>query len=138
MRLHTRTITHLLASLAVSGATLAAPRNAAATPAHAQPHHAHVDEAVTRAGRHGNGPQRVIVRTKPDAGGQLRQHLQARGKHVRTEHPGIGALTVTLTSSEIDALALDPSVESVSIDADVSSEDSKKSGSTSTTSTSTT
>src|SRR5207247_2144083 len=123
MRVHLRTIAHSLLSVVVTAATLAAPTNAAAAP-----HRAHVDEAVTRAGRHGSGPQRVIVRTKHGARGHLRQQLQARGKHVRTEHPGIDGLTVTLTPSEIDVLALDPSVESVSIDADVSSEDSKKSG----------
>src|SRR5439155_18538625 len=65
--------------------------------------------------------------------------------HVRTEHPGIDALTVTVDASEINTLALDPSVESISIDADLTADaDSKNSKSTptsspsSTTSTSTT
>ena len=91
--------------------------------------------------KQGGDRQRVIVRTRPGARGELRHRLESRGKHVRTVHAGIEALTVTLAPSEIEALALDSSVESISIDADVVS-DAKKStdsGSTSrpTTSTST-
>src|SRR5437773_6207954 len=121
--------------LFVFGVTaLALPATAAA-----KPHKAHVDQAVSRAIAHGDGRQRVIVRTRHGARVVLREHLALRGKHVRTEHPGIDALTVTVDASEINTLALDPSVESISIDADLTADaDSKNSKSTPTSSPSST
>src|SRR5437773_2782269 len=111
MRAVTRSVFLALGLTAVALPTTAAPK----------PHKTHVDEGVSRAVAHGDRA-RVIVRTKPGASSAMRGRLELRGKHVRTEHPGIDALTVTVDASEIRHLALDPAVESISLDANLSAD----------------
>src|SRR5436190_1740220 len=117
--------------IVVGSAALAVP--AAAAP---RAHTAHVDKAVSRALAKGDGRQRVIVRTQSGGGGLLRHRLELRGKHVRTEHEGIDAVTVTLTASDVQDLVRDPSVVSISLDAELTADDSKASRSNTTTTTS--
>ena len=63
------------------------------------------------------GTRAVIVRTAPGSRDAVRQWLTARGYRVRAEHPLIDALTVDVPVSELDTLAEEPSLHSLSSDA---------------------
>src|SRR5512136_455921 len=79
-----------------------------------------LDLVLQQAARTGAGPQRVIIRTKPGLRLALRDSLQAQGETVRADHPAIEALTAEADAAQLRALAADPLVESVSVDAVVS------------------
>lgn len=64
-------------------------------------------------------PQRVIIRTKPDAKSAVRQRLQNHGQSVYSDHPTIDALAALIHPEDIAELAADPDVESISADATV-------------------
>jgi len=75
-------------------------------------------------------PTRVIIRTRDGKTTLLRNALQAHGDVVETQHNEIDALTAVVHGEDILAIANDPSVESVSIDAVVRSMGSYKSART--------
>ena len=77
-----------------------------------------LQEVVRSAGR---GSQRVIVQTRPGAREQVKRALRTHGDVVLAEHPSLDALTVNLHREDLAALAADPSVLAVSIDAEVTS-----------------
>ena len=62
---------------------------------------------------------RVIIRTKAGYRSALAAELRAHGDRVGTEHRLIEALTTDLHDADLTALAADPRVESISIDARV-------------------
>ena len=70
-------------------------------------------------GARGAESQRVIIRTKPGARAAVREVLKKRGKAVQAEHPSIEALTVEVLGAELAALAARPDVESLALDAEV-------------------
>ena len=78
-----------------------------------------IDKALQSASSSGT-PQQVIIRTKPGARSSVKQKLARRGK-AASEIRLISALGARLDAAEIQALAADPDVESVSIDAVVTS-----------------
>lgn len=62
----------------------------------------------------------VIVKTRPDSVKAVADKLRRRGDEVRTSHPAAGAVTAEVRRDGLAALAADPAIESVSIDAPVS------------------
>ena len=65
-------------------------------------------------------PQHVIIRTKDGCRAALRRALVAHGDVIVAEHPSFGALTAYAHGEDLEALANDPCVASVSWDAHVS------------------
>ena len=72
-------------------------------------------ESLSRAPQ----PERVIIRTKDGERAALRRALEAHGDVVTEDHPEVGALSAVVHGEDLLALANDPAVESVSIDATV-------------------
>ncbi len=72
-------------------------------------------ESLTKAPR----PERVIIRTKDGQRAALRLALEAHGDVVTEDHPEVGALSAVVHGEDLLALANDPAVESVSVDATV-------------------
>ncbi len=66
-------------------------------------------------------PQHVIVRTQPGCRPALRAALTAHGDVIEAEHPTFEALTAYVHGEDLEALANDPCVVTVSSDAEVSS-----------------
>ncbi len=66
-------------------------------------------------------PEHVIVRTKVGCRPALRAALAAHGDVIEAEHPTFEALTAYVHGEDLEALANDPCVVSVSSDAEVSS-----------------
>jgi serine protease AprX len=62
-------------------------------------------------------PERVIIRTKDGQRATLRLALEAHGDVVTEDHPEVGALSAVVHGEDLLALANDPAVESVSVDA---------------------
>jgi serine protease AprX len=89
-------------------------------PAAAQGRRSKLDKVLRAAASHAV-PQRVIIQTRPGSRAALKRALQQHGDVVQAEHPGLNALTVVLHGEDLAALEADPSVLSVSIDAEVSS-----------------
>jgi len=87
------------------------------------PKTAKLDQVLQRAADSGDGSeQRVIVRVKPGQSTAVQDRAQKRGDHVDADHRRLSAFTATVGSEELAALSVDPDVESVSIDAVVSSD----------------
>lgn len=107
-------------------------------------HTAKLDTHVKQQAKRGSGTVRVIVRTKPGQRAAVANRLRQGGHNVYGDHAGIEALSVEVSANGLKGLANDPSVDSISSDADIDSLDSKKnspptsSSSSSTTSTYTT
>jgi serine protease AprX len=78
-------------------------------------------DKVLRSAQVGGSVQRVIIQTRPGARASLKQVLRQHGDVVRAEHPELEALTVELHGEDLAALAADPSVVAVSVDAEVTS-----------------
>ena len=74
-----------------------------------------------RAARTQGAVQRVIIQTRPGRAAALKTSLQRHGDVVQAEHPDLNALTVLVHGEDLAALAADPSVLSVSTDAEVTS-----------------
>lgn len=68
----------------------------------------------------GTGKQRVIVRMKPGGRAAVREALKKHGDAVKAEHPSIEALTAEVHADDLQALAARGDVESVALDAEVS------------------
>jgi serine protease AprX len=79
-----------------------------------------LDKAL-RAMRPEGTVQRVIIQTRAGRRTALKNSLQAHGDVVQAEHPALNALTVLVHGEDLAALAADPSVLAVSIDAEVTS-----------------
>jgi serine protease AprX len=84
----------------------------------AQPRHLKIDRPLSELSPSA-GPQRVIIRTKPGTGLHVRRTLQAHGHSVIASHQLIDAVTARVDAADIAALANDPNVESISVDAKV-------------------
>jgi serine protease AprX len=67
------------------------------------------------------GAHRVIIQARPGARAALKRSLQQHGDVVAAEHAEIDALTAVVHANDLAALNADPSVLSVSIDAEVTS-----------------
>jgi serine protease AprX len=78
-------------------------------------------DTVLRAMRPEGTVQRVIIQTRAGRSTALKNSLQAHGDVVKAEHPALNALTVLVHGEDFGALAADPSVLAVSIDAEVTS-----------------
>jgi len=80
-----------------------------------------IDQAlVDSSGPRSVGSRRVIIRTKPGAALEVRKKLEARGDRVLTDHKLVHALTATVRAQDLAALAANPDIQSISIDAPVS------------------
>lgn len=89
-------------------------------------------DQVLRNGEELSSHPRVIVRYRPGAGRQLRQRLAAqKARHTR-DHQGIGALSAEFEAKRLAALAADPDVLGLSIDAVVTSDAAREKTSPST------
>ena len=67
----------------------------------------------------GGGKQRVIVRMKAGGRAAVREALKKHGDAVKAEHPSIEALTAEVHAEDLQALAARGDVESVALDAEV-------------------
>jgi len=79
--------------------------------------HEKLDLALRQALASGAGTQRVIIRVKPGATESVRERLTRHGDHVYGDHRGIGALSAEVHPADIESLAADQGIESMSIDA---------------------
>ncbi len=79
-----------------------------------------LDKVLRRAHREGT-VHRVIIQARPGTRLALKQLLQSHGDAIQAEHPSLEALTVDLHGEDLAALEADPSVLSVSSDAEVRS-----------------
>lgn len=91
-----------------------------ATPVLAQQHDPKIDHALQAV--HGGSRQRVIVRFRPGTGASVEQTASLKGNKIRSRHASIGAFSMEVDAEALAALARNPNVESVGIDAEVSSE----------------
>jgi len=112
--LHTAVATVATALLLVAPLTAAPKRGQAAHGRHAK-----LDSQLQQALDKAPKPQRVIVRVKPGHEGALKKALAAHGDVVESQHAGLGTLTVVLHGEDLEPLAGDPAVLSVSSDARV-------------------
>ena len=89
-------------------------------PAAAQHRHPHkkIDKPLSELSPSA-GPQRVIIRTKRGTGLHVRRTLEAHGDGVIANHQLVDAMTARVHAADIAALADDPNVESISVDARV-------------------
>src|SRR5262249_16457578 len=92
----------------------------AATPAIAEPPPGKLDKSTKDAADQG-GPDRVrvIVRMLPQQRGAVRGQAVAAGYDVKSEHPSINAITMTVPRQALNGLANNPKIASISIDADL-------------------
>ena len=66
------------------------------------------------------GPQRVIVRTRQGAAAHVRGAVEAHGDRVLKNHGLVNGFSARIHAEDIAALASDPDIESISLDAPVS------------------
>lgn len=76
-------------------------------------------DKVLREARGKAGAQRVIIQTTREGRSALRKALQQHGDVVHAEHPGLNAITAAIHGDDLAALEANPSVMSVSVDAEV-------------------
>src|SRR5947207_11712940 len=88
-----------------------------------------LDLHLQQQAQRGTGTERVIVRTRSGKRNEVAGKLRDRGHRVYADHAGIDAFSVELPVGALEALANDPSVASISTDADVDSLESKKNSS---------
>jgi serine protease AprX len=96
------------------------------TPAHAGPHsdrgrgngRAHLDSAL-QSQQTFDGTRTVIVTVKAGADDGVRKRVEGHGDKIAKRHTSIDAMSVRVDESGLAALAADPDVESISMDADV-------------------
>jgi serine protease AprX len=97
------------------------------TPALAATHHSRgggarasgkLDAALQARGS-ADGDHDVIVRIRDGAKDGVRRRVEGHGNKVRKDHSIVNALSVRVDSDGLAALASDPDVESISLDADV-------------------
>jgi serine protease AprX len=92
-------------------------------PATAQTHQSKLDRVLRQAAKSGAPDQsiRVIVQTRPGHRASVKKSLQSHGDRIVADHPSLDGLTATIHQDDLAALEANPSVRSVSIDADVTS-----------------
>src|SRR5215471_11872748 len=105
-------------SIPTLGITVALIAGTFVTPATGGPRK--LDHALQQIATHANGTVDVIVRVVPGTEDNVRGRLTKNGRALKAEHPSIHALTATVAVSDLANLADDPSVASVSLDAEVS------------------
>jgi serine protease AprX len=85
-----------------------------------------LDAAVTHVVEGPRGaPVRVIVRTREASRDRIRERVGHHGDRVGADYPSISAFAATVHGGDIDDIAADPDVESVSLDAAVSAHEWK-------------
>ena len=95
-----------------------------------RPKSAKLDQVLQHAADSGDGSEkRVIVRVRPGQSTAVQDRAKKRGDRVDSDHPRLSAFTATVGGGELAALSVDPDVESVSIDAVVSSDAAADDGS---------
>lgn len=83
-------------------------------------HNGKLDLALRDRVAHGTpGRERVIISSTPGTRDALRRALAARGAAVVAEQPAIDALTAMVRVEDLEALASDPLVASIAMDAEV-------------------
>jgi serine protease AprX len=92
-----------------------------ATPTAASAEKASKLDQVLRAARRQGAVHRVIIQARPGSRPALQRVLQSHGDAIQAEHPSIEALTVDLHGEDLASLDADPSVVSVSSDAEIRS-----------------
>ena len=96
------------------------------TPAQAGPHsgqsrgngRAHLDAAL-QSQRPFDGDITVIVSARDGADDDVKKRLESHGNKIVKRHKSINAVSVRVDKSGLEALASDPDIESISLDADV-------------------
>jgi serine protease AprX len=78
-----------------------------------------LDRFLREARSRGTSAQHVIIQAHPGREAAVRKALQARGIGIAAEHPGLSAVTVTLSAKDLAALEAEPSVKVMSADAEV-------------------
>src|SRR5438094_2744028 len=96
-----------------------------------------VDRALQHASKKASGPHRVIIRVKPGQRAAIIQALKSHGDKVYADHSGIGAFAAEIHPEDLAILAANGAIDSISVDAELTALDSKKSATTSTSTTST-
>ena len=87
-------------------------------PAAAQSPDAKLDQQLRRV--RSGGPQRVIIRTRPGSRAAVRKALKAHGDKIAADHPAIDAVTAEVHGDDLRKLAARSDVESIAVDAEVS------------------
>ena len=77
-----------------------------------------VDKALRDSAGSG-GTRRVIIQLKPGGKSSVREKLSSHGRKVLADHKLVNAMTAEVGAADIAALAQDPNVESISVDATV-------------------
>ncbi len=83
--------------------------------------HSKLDKILQEALAHPPKNTRVIIQTRPGSEDALKRTLQGHGDTIEREHASLHAFTATVHGEDLAALAADPSVLSISIDAWVTS-----------------
>ena len=78
-----------------------------------------VDRALRGAIQAGARTQNVIISVKPGYLASVRRALEDHGDLIKADHESIGALSAEIHAGDINELARQPWVQSVSLDADV-------------------
>jgi serine protease AprX len=76
-----------------------------------------IDRGLQESLRRGAATQHVIISLKPGYRATVRKALADHGDRVKADHPAIGAVSAEIHSGDIAALAKQPWVDSVSLDA---------------------
>ena len=86
-------------------------------PAQAQWHAPKLDRALQQAPA--GSRQAVIIRYRPGADATVAAQVQRHGNQIRSRFATIGAASADVTADDLQTLAANPDVESVSLDAPV-------------------
>ena len=114
MKVFVRSTAPLVATFALLGGLLPGPASAAER-------RSKLDKLLQEAASSGTATLQVIVRTTPGTRAAVKKALQKHGDVVVAEHPSLDALTVSLHREDLASLDRNPSVLSVSTDAEVTS-----------------
>src|SRR5205814_6900652 len=87
--------------------------------------HSKLDRHLQKTVKGDSGTYRVIIRAKAGKRGAVAQIVRQRGDAVYGDHSGINGVSVEVSARTLRALAKDPNVESISIDADLDALESK-------------
>jgi serine protease AprX len=115
MKLSARTLVVLVTTLLVS-AVVALPATAGDSRRHSK-----LDKVLQEALAHPPKTSRVIIRTAAGTTDALKRTLVGHGDAIEREHASLDAFTATVHGEDLAALAADPSVLNISIDAWVTS-----------------
>jgi serine protease AprX len=92
---------------------------------HQRSERANIDRALALQAGADADPIRVIVRTRQDASERVKRVVTHHGHDILADHPTISSFAAVVHRGDIDALAADPGVEGISLDAIVSAHQTK-------------